>query len=433
MPNTPEHEDFTGYGLIPLADQVLSFFGLTHNSTEYDALDDAEQALFDKLFPNLVQRERDYRLLSSFGTLLIAGGMTLFSVRAAIYAAGFFPLAVIDIVVSGVLAVAGFFSILFSRLRLQQKVFAAREAVLQKSEMVPALHAYKELDMDRRKISDDLNHLAQQFEIAEKLFDEDQFATDGKKNLAVQSILKDCLDWIKDSQDIMSDDAVNIVKDVLLKQRSNTDLPVERPKGLISMVMDNVSSEKKQVRPSPVDDSLYETKGFSDGWRKLSKLPASKSLVDAVDYDYLVADYAMNRERITDSCKILRAIAGGFLSDDKKVVAHILKKADALCDVLKQEKRNYLHGQKALLAQDKKAHSHDVLQRVVSVQRNTKTPQLIEDTLKLHEQADKQQKIAEQKSAKAQQAALKKHDALVERLNKKFLKQGGGPDDHNAP
>ena len=44
-----------------------------------------------------------------------------------------------------------------------------------------------------------------------------------------------------------------------------------------------------------------------------------------------------------------------------------------------------------------------------------------------------QQKIAEQKSAKAQQAALKKHDALVERLNKKFLKQGSGPDDHNAP
>ena len=74
-----------------------------------------------------------------------------------------------------------------------------------------------------------------------------------------------------------------------------------------------------------------------------------------------------------------------------------------------------------------------MLQSVVSVQRNTKTPQLIEDTLKLHEQADKQQKIAEQKSAKAQQAALKKHDALVERLNKKFLKQGGGPDDHNAP
>ena len=56
MPNTPEHEDFTGYGLIPLADQVLSFFGLTHHSTEYDALDDAEQALFDNLFPFSGQR-----------------------------------------------------------------------------------------------------------------------------------------------------------------------------------------------------------------------------------------------------------------------------------------------------------------------------------------------------------------------------------------
>ena len=89
----------------------------------------------------------------------------------------------------------------------------------------------KSLIWTGEKISDDLNHLAQQFEIAEKLFDEDQF--DGwEKNLAVQSILKDCLDWIKDSQDIMSDDAVNIVKDVLLKQRSNTDLPVESPKVL---------------------------------------------------------------------------------------------------------------------------------------------------------------------------------------------------------
>ena len=220
--------------------------------------------------------------------------------------------------------------------------------------MVPALHAYKELDMDRRKISDDLNHLAQQFEIAEKLFDEDQFASHGKKKLAVQSILKDCLDWIKDSQDIMSDDAVNIVKDVLLKQRSNTDLPVESPRSLISMAMENVSTEKKQVKPAPVDDSLYEIKGFSDGWRKLSKLPASKPIVDAVDYDYLVADYAMNKARITDSCKILRAIAGGFLSEDEKVIAHIMKKAESLCDVLKQEKRNYLHGQKALLALDEK-------------------------------------------------------------------------------
>ena len=58
MPNTPEHEDFTGYGLIPLADQSAVIFGLTHNSTAYDALDDAEQALFDNLFPNLVQRAR---------------------------------------------------------------------------------------------------------------------------------------------------------------------------------------------------------------------------------------------------------------------------------------------------------------------------------------------------------------------------------------
>ena len=99
--------------------------------------------------------------------------------------------------------------------------------------------------------------------------------------------------------------------------------------------------------------------------------------------------------------------------------------------MLKQEKRNYLHGQ-ALLALDEKDHSRDVLQSVVSVQRNTKTPQLIEDTLKLHDQADKQQKIAEQKRAKAQQASLKKHADLVERLNKKFLKQGGGPSDHSA-
>lgn len=426
-----DYEDFSGYSLIPSIDQMLAFFGFVPDTSMYDQLSHDEQRLFDQLFPELVHRERSYRHLASLGTLLVAVGTTLFGVRAAIYAAGFAPLAIVDALISLTAFVVGLCAITFSRIRLQQKVYAEREATLKNPGTVPALQAYKGLDSHRREICQTLNNLMQQFKIAESQFEDDDLQISDAQRKSVHSVLNQCVHWIKDSQDLMSDDAINIVKDVLLNQRGNYDLPIDKHETLSEAATDlyqNMTASSKPPHIKDSKDSLYHIKGFSEGWQKLTKLPEDKQLVEAIDYDYLVADYTMNKDRISHDIKVFTAIVHGFLSDDPTIRKHVLDKVDALAISLKNENKKYLVGQKKILSEPSALNSQDVLRGVISIQRNTKTPQLIENTLALYQKTQDQQRVIQNQKGLSEQAALQKHQKLVSNLNKKFFSGAEHPD-----
>ena len=66
----------------------------------------------------------------------------------------------------------------------------------------------------------------------------------------------------------MSDDAINIVKDVLLNQRGNYDLPIDKHETLSEAATDlyqNMTASSKQPQVRDSKDSLYHIKGFSEG------------------------------------------------------------------------------------------------------------------------------------------------------------------------
>jgi hypothetical protein len=69
-----------------------------------------------------------------------------------------------------------------------------------------------------------------------------------------------------------------------------------------------------------------------------------------------------------------------------------------------------------------------VLRSVVSVQRNIKTPQLIENTLELYQKTQEQQRTIQKRKALTEQAASQKHQKLVSNLNKKFFSGAEHPD-----
>jgi len=435
--NDMKQEDVSGYGLVGYLDFILPP-GDTHR---FRSLPVDLQRLFDQLYPDIARRERYNRMLLLPGAFFAGAGITMLGLRAGLSI--LFPvLALLDVFVSAVAIVIGGSMVVYSRIK-EREVNELRESILAKPEFIPVFQAYTELTGDREHLLTELHNLKHTFIDLERSLKSapkpglKDLLLRGDKSHDLLNVVEKSALWVENASDLLSDDALNIVKDGLLKQRGSDELLVDKEPTLSDVLSDffqnarhkiggllfsDKSSSPAGASPSRQHDSITQLDGFDRGWEKLTHLPLKDAITDAIDYDYLLEDYRMNKDKIANDIKVFQALASGLLSEDASVKKHILARVSSVSKTLNTEYENLSKlrakaRQAPVFDQDdlKKSGSY-----LVSVHRDRKTADIIESNFKLLEKAtSEKRKIAEK------QAALEKQrkdawESKVSALNDKF-------------
>ena len=373
MSSKSKSESTYSIGLI--VKKVLDFLLkklLSMKTDKYDNLSDDHKKIFDHLYPHLARRQRNANLFSQFSEALIFGA-TLFTgihsfaayLNLILFSALFNWIAVGCIFLGlSVVIVASLFTVLY--------IDKQRESILEGDGIQLMFDAYDELTTGKDALMESLSELDDYFEDLER-----SFRYDGEKDEDVLKVLSEIKTWIKDSSGLLSDEAINIVKDGILMQRDSDESLIKKDESL-SKVVKNVcgqfrGSEKNTKMKNR--DPIQKLKRFKEGWRKLTKLPDNEDLISKVDYDYLYQDYLRNMDKIKTSIKSLRIFGEFLLSDDPGIVNRRTKTLQRVSESLKDQVK-YFKEKRSVMQKSLSEDKID-LKVLVTSQRDFKTIDMI--------------------------------------------------------
>ncbi|MEC8882018.1 MAG: hypothetical protein VX737_01895 [Pseudomonadota bacterium] len=345
---------------------------LSVKTGKYDSLSTDHKKVFDNLYPHLARRERNANLFSQFSEALIfaatlfTGIHTVAAYLNLILFSALFNWIAVGCIFLGLSVVIG--ASIFTVLCIEKQ----RERILEEDGIQLMFDAYDELTTGKDELMESLSELDDYFEDLER-----SFRCDGETDEDLLKVLSEIKTWIKDSSGLLSDEAINIVKDGILMQRDSDESLIKKDESL-SQVAKNVygqlgGSEKNTKMKNK--DAIQKLKHFKEGWRKLTKLPDNDDLISKIDYDYLYQDYVRNMDKIKTSIKSLRIFGDFLLSDDPILIDRRTKTLQRVSESLKDQVK-YFKEKRSVMKKSLSADKID-LKVLVTSQRDFKTIDMI--------------------------------------------------------
>lgn len=318
-------------------EMAVRFF-LSVKDDEYQKLNENERRIFDNMYPELVERDRFINLVSQFADYLSFGagasvvGHTIAAGIGLMALSGFLTAIAVGFLAFGIAVSVA--SVVYREFAVNRK----REAILKEGGVQVAFKAFHDLTKGRDDTLEQLKDLEHYYDnLGAKLRVQDPDNSDFKY------IITETKKWVEDARKLLSDEAVNIIKDGILNQRDATEKPSDSDVKLEDVVRDlyeqRIQGKVKEVALDPIT----HLKDFKTGWRNLTKLSPDEcpEIISRINYDMLYQDYVDNRACIQSSISALNMVADAINSDDQVINRRMRKSSKAVADQLRAQSARF--------------------------------------------------------------------------------------------
>lgn len=350
---------------------------LASKTNRYDKLKEDEKKIFDNLYPDISRRARFISLVSQFGEGLTLGAGSVAAAHVVAATLGMMLLSGFLTWVAFGLMVGGLAFVVATVIYKEYAVNRRREAILKEGTPGLIFEAVHALTDDRDALLSDLYHLSDYFNDLSRNF---QHGED--KNEDLVNIIHEVKQWMIDAEGLLSDDAINIVKDGIIQYRDHQ-TTIESSDAKLKDVASDLFNKVRGKSKNKGDgrDPITKLKGFSSGWKKLTGLPIEQpEVIKKIDYDWLYRDYMENKSQIKDSLAMLKILADAMNSSDPVVKDRILHSAPTVAKSLHEQAANF--AKKKLSMHHSDINASHVPKDLVSAQRRYKPVDIIQDGFK---------------------------------------------------